>query len=149
MDKVAVVLLSDLLKGEGDFPQDNFYNYSLPEVKEDEDKKEEDKKEEDKKPENENITFIEKERIDKAAETLTNLDNNQQDQVIKRLRGRMQKPKEKAKLNKLVTSLDNLNKINEISDKIKKRPATQRNKEIKVLEEKDDKENLPEEELII
>ena len=94
---------------------------------------------------NDNITYMERERIDRAAETLNNLDNEDQKKVINKLRGRMKKPKQKAKLNKLESTLKNLNKIKELAKKLKKKPIIDDdNKNIKTEEEV---EKLPEKEL--
>ena len=71
-------LLSDLLTGDSDLFQNNYYDYY----------KQYDNKE-NKQEGNENITFIEKEKIDKAAEGLSNLGEGAQTKVINKLRGRM------------------------------------------------------------
>ena len=92
---------------------------------------------------------MEKERIDRAAETLNNYDNKDQEQVIKKLRGRMKKPKQKEKLDRLVSTLNNLNKIKELKNKLKKNQILKKDIRLQEGEKvgEKEKEKLPEEEL--
>ena len=132
IERVTSELLSNLIKGETDFDQEKNYNLKSSDIKDDE---------------NGNLTFIEKERIDKAAETLNDLNKNQQEQIIQKLREKMKKPKQKTKLDKLCSTLKNLNKIKELKNKIKKKNQTM--KDIKIEEQlnSDRKEKLPEKEI--
>jgi len=118
-------LLSDLLKGDSDFTQDNFTNYNKIEEENKELNNEGDGEIKDNNQQN-NITYIEQERIDKVAETLNSLDNNEDKiKVINKLKGRMQKPKQIYMLNKLEKTLYNLNKIKELKKKLKKKPINE------------------------
>ena len=56
----------------------------------------------------------------------------------------MKKPKEKLKLDKLLTKLNNINKIKSLSEKIKKKPISEEDLE---KEEEKKVEKLPEDEL--
>ena len=144
IEKVTLDLLSDVLNGEIDLNKDDFNNY-YNEYKNIENKKDEiedDNKQIDK------ITFIEKEGIDKAAEKLNNLNENEQGQVIKRLRGRMKKPKEKIKFDKLIKKLNNIKKIKSLAEKIKKKPLSTKEEKLEKEEEnKDEIDKLGEDEL--
>ena len=130
IENVTLGLLGDLLTGDSEFISNNFYdNYkqydNLKNLKSKEQNEEG----------NEKITFLDKEKIDKAAETLNNLDNHEQSQVIKKLRGRMKKPKEQLKLDKLISTLNTLNKMKQLSNKIKKKSIINKEEEKKDEEE--------------
>ena len=143
IERLSFCLLENVLTGESDLNNNNYYDYNNP----NDDLK---NTKEQEKDENENITFIEKERIDKAAETLNDLEKGEQNKIITKLRGRVKKPKEKLKLDKLLSTLDYMRKMKELTKKIKKKPIISKEKKKNDDKEeikKDETESLPQEEL--
>ena len=142
---LSFCILKSILAGKSDLNNNNYNDYNNPN-----DNLKNSKQQEKDEIDNENITFIEKERIDKAAETLNDLEKEEQSKIIIKLKGSVKKPKEILKLNKLLSTLDYMNKMKELSKKIKRKPMI--NKEDKKINEKEEAsqeeiESLPREEL--